>query len=668
MNRPRLFLSAVSSELRTVRQRVAATVRTLGFDPVSQDDFPTGHGELRQWLREQIDACEGLIQIVGKGYGAEPREVDADYGRVSYTQFELLYARHQGKKTWLIIAGEQVQRDSPLEQLDLPAGDADHPDPADHQAQRRQLQRDYIARLKAENHLYHMASNDMALENIVLKLRDELGELRAQTEAWLKRDAEFKSDTTSQLSALVETARLTTEKIRAHLRETVEETHRRELADAEKATDWKQRQRLRDAVEAAHAMRLAKIDDLAASFAEIEGRGLATSVFQEMTRILTEQGVDEAIAYVASQRTAILQTVRARVAAARERNRADLQPLLRAAALHESKGQPTQARALYADILSAEPDWPDALHDFIRFLVNQGDEASVRTTQEEARRDYDKARRLALHLTALDPGNTQWQRDLSVSYNKLGNVAVAQGKLDDAARAYGDGLAIHKKLAASDPGNTQWQRDLSVSFNKLGDVAVAQGRLDDAARAYGDGLAIHKKLAASDPGNTEWQRDLSVSFDRLGNVAVAQGTLDEAARAYGDALAIRKKLAARDPGNTEWQRDLSVSYNKLGDMAVAQGKLDEAERVYGDGLAIPKKLAAGDPGNTQWQRDLVYSLFQISKLQAQQKNWPDAIANVEACLKTSERLSQLDRSNVIWQEDVKASRAWLDQLRLRDLL
>ena len=48
MNRPRLFLSSVSSELRTVRQRVAATVRTLGFDPVSQDDFPTGYGELRQ--------------------------------------------------------------------------------------------------------------------------------------------------------------------------------------------------------------------------------------------------------------------------------------------------------------------------------------------------------------------------------------------------------------------------------------------------------------------------------------------------------------------------------------------------------------------------------------------------------------------------------------------
>lgn len=72
MNRPRLFLSAVSEELRAARQAVAATVRTRGFDPVSQDDFPTGYGELRQWLREQLDSCEGLIQLIGQGYGAEP--------------------------------------------------------------------------------------------------------------------------------------------------------------------------------------------------------------------------------------------------------------------------------------------------------------------------------------------------------------------------------------------------------------------------------------------------------------------------------------------------------------------------------------------------------------------------------------------------------------------
>lgn len=285
------------------------------------------------------------------------------------------------------------------------------------------------------------------------------------------------------------------EKICAHLRETPYKTRRRELADAKKTADWQQRQRLRNAVEVAHATRLVKINELVALFAVIEGQGLATSVLQKMTRILTEQGVNEAIAKVASQRTAILQTFRASVAAARERNRADLQLLLRAVALHENKGQPTQARALYADNLGAEPDWPDALHDFIRFLVNQGDEARVRTTQEEARRDYDEARRLALRLTALDPGNTEWQRDLSVSYERLGDVAVAQGKLDEAARAYGDGLAIAKKLAAGDPGNTGWQRDLSVSFFKISKLKAQQKNWPDAISNAEASLKIHELLS-----------------------------------------------------------------------------------------------------------------------------------------------------------------------------
>ena len=630
MNRPRLFLSAVSSELGSARLSVAATVRTLGFDPVSQDDFPTGHGELRRWLREQIDACEGLVQIAGLGYGAEPPDGDAEFGRVSYTQFEFLYAQSKAKKTWLLIAGQDCKRDTAIAQLDLPRDDPEHPDPAGYQAERRQLQQAYIARLKAENHLRHTAENDTDLELKIYKLKDELSELRRHAERQHKRlfgmvIAIFCGLLVlgsggwwayQQLYTSVEQAGVVnTEKIRAHLQETVAETHRRELAAAEQSPDWKDRQRLKEAAEAAHAVRLAKIDELAASFADIEGRGTATGVFQEMTRIMAEQGVDDAIAYVAGQRATILQTVRARAAALRERNRADLQPLLKAAALHESKGQPGEARALYTDVLGAEPDWPDALDAYFWFLTDQGDAALVHVTLADALREYGEAHRLALRLTAGDPGNTEWQRDLSVSYNKLGDVAVAQGQLEDAAQAYREGLAIVNKLAASDPGNTQWQRDLSVSYERLGDVAVAQGRLDDAAQAYRDGLAIVDKLAAGDPGNAGWQRDLSVSYDRLG------------------------------------------------DVAVAQGKLDDAARAYREGLAIVNKLTAGDPGNTQWQRDLSYSFFQVSKINAQQGHRPDAMVNAEACFKIAEHLSQLDHSNVTWQDDVKASRAWLDALK-----
>ncbi len=483
------------------------------------------------------------MQIVGQGHGAEPPEVDPEWGRVSYTQFEFLYARRQGKKTWLIVAGEQCQRDRPPAELDLP-DDPAHADPAGYQAQRRQLQQDYLARLQRENHLWHLADNPIELQNVVLRLRDELGELRRRSErrhrrlSWalgaillalvvlgggvwwgyhlLHRNVQLGTEEVQKVwkevqqtkKELREAAEVNAEKIHAHLLETAAETHRRELAEAAKAKDWKQRQQLREAADAAHKARLDRIEELTASIHEIEARGDATNVFQEMTRILTEQGVDEAIAYVESQQSDILKAVAARSSAAHKANRDQLQPLLKAAALNATKGQCAAARGLYTQILAAEPDWPEALHACFWFFVDQGDVARFHTTLTDALRDYEEAHRLAQRLTAADPGNTQWQHDLSWSCDRLGNVALRQSKRDDAARYFGDGLAIAEKLAAADPRNTQWQHDLSISCDNLGDVAMKQGKREDAARYFGDGLTIAQKLAAAEPRNTQWQHDL----------------------------------------------------------------------------------------------------------------------------------------------------------------
>ena len=99
-------------------------------------------------------------------------------------------------------------------------------------------------------------------------------------------------------------------------------------------------------------------------------------------------------------------------------------------------------------------------------------------------------------------------------------------------------MAIRERLAARDPANTEWQRDLSVSHNKIGDVKVAQGDLPGALAAYAAGMAIPRRLAARDPANTEWQRDLSVSHEKIGDVQVPQGDLAGALSSYRKALGI----------------------------------------------------------------------------------------------------------------------------------
>ena len=137
-----------------------------------------------------------------------------------------------------------------------------------------------------------------------------------------------------------------------------------------------------------------------------------------------------------------------------------------------------------------------------------------------------RALAIAEHLASSDRSNTNWQRDLSVAYQKVGDVLVAQGKLDEALQGYGLNLSTAERLAASDRSNIEWQRDLENSYNKVGHVLVAQGKLDEALQSYWRNLAIAERLAAADPSDTEWQRDLSVSYTNVGNGGSVKGNHD----------------------------------------------------------------------------------------------------------------------------------------------
>ena len=71
---------------------------------------------------------------------------------------------------------------------------------------------------------------------------------------------------------------------------------------------------------------------------------------------------------------------------------------------------------------------------------------------------------------AFDPKQVQWQRDLSVSYEKIGDLYKANGDTSTALKSYQDSHEVVKKLAALDPKQAQWQTDMVVSYVKLSQV------------------------------------------------------------------------------------------------------------------------------------------------------------------------------------------------------
>jgi tetratricopeptide (TPR) repeat protein len=98
------------------------------------------------------------------------------------------------------------------------------------------------------------------------------------------------------------------------------------------------------------------------------------------------------------------------------------------------------------------------------------------------------------------------------AYVKVGDVLMAQGKLEEALRAYRDSLAIRERLAAADRSNTEWQHNLAVSHGKL---ALAYERLGQIAQALiqvRKGRDLLAALVAMASGNVQWAKDLAL-FD-----------------------------------------------------------------------------------------------------------------------------------------------------------
>ncbi len=229
-------------------------------------------------------------------------------------------------------------------------------------------------------------------------------------------------------------------------------------------------------------------------------------------------------------------------------------------------------------------------------------------------------------LTVIDAKD----RDYFVLLDEKSDLSILVGDREDADINL---QTVHQYMLARanrDPENTLWQRDLSVSYEKIADVLRDKGKADEALNHYQKSLVIAQNLTKHDPESTEWQRDLSVSYEKIANVLSDKGKADDALSHYQKSLEIRQNLAKHDPENTQWQRDLSVSYNKIADVLRAKGKTDDALTYLQEDLKIAQKLAKHDPENAEWQRDLLVSYVKLAGTPGSGVSWQQAVDQVLA--------------------------------------
>src|SRR5262249_48538591 len=113
--------------------------------------------------------------------------------------------------------------------------------------------------------------------------------------------------------------------------------------------------------------------------------------------------------------------------------------------------------------------------------------ASVRKILETAKSTFEQ-------LAASAPDDLGIQRSRGAMLSEFGDTYLALGDLASARTAYEEMHVIAGALVKVDPGNVQWQHDLSVSFGKNGDVRRAAGQSSEALAAYRKGLAIAQQF------------------------------------------------------------------------------------------------------------------------------------------------------------------------------
>jgi tetratricopeptide (TPR) repeat protein len=124
MDQKRIFLSAVSGEFRTAREKLASTLHDLRLEVHEQSDFradPRGLTLLDK-LPNYVRDCDCVVSLIGTRSGSDPEPVEAErylpmlppgIGTTwSYTQWEVFFALHYKKNIVTILASGEWKPDT----------------------------------------------------------------------------------------------------------------------------------------------------------------------------------------------------------------------------------------------------------------------------------------------------------------------------------------------------------------------------------------------------------------------------------------------------------------------------------------------------------------------------------------------------------------------------
>jgi len=607
--RPVIFISAVSRELKSARQLVANTLTFLGYEPEWQDIFGTEEGDLRAMLRRRIDSCKGVVQLVGKCYGAELPVIDEQFGRVSYTQYEALYAKGKGRKVWYLFLDETFPAD-PHEEED---------------EEKQKLQGDYRARLKAEAHLYHPLGSREGLEASVLKLRDDLTRLRRGVRRWstlvgvlLVLSVGLSVWVLQGQRQANEEQRQANQQLMAKIDKVLLLQGVNAFAEVQNKVRQEQPRQKPEEIEERTYEELGKqlgidpktLKEQLPRFAEELKKSPNATTYERANAAYVDKDYSEA------ERLAL--------AAADEAQRAGPSKNAEAIKAFELAGWAADERIEYADALKRFHD-AEALTDITRdpvewarvqfaiawILTDQGQYNLAETTLREVLKEREHA------LGPEHPDTLRTRNDLAVTLDDEGKYAEAEVE-------YRAVIELEKKLLGPDHPTTLTTRD------NLGGALYHQGKYAEAEAEFRAVLKLEEKVLGPEHTDTLYTRN------NLAGTLDDEGKSAEAETEYRAVIKLREKvLDPEDP-------ILLGTRNNLAGALYGQGKYAEAEAEYRAVIKVKEKVLGPDHPDTLLTRG------NLAEVLAARGKYGEAELEARAVIKLEEKVLGPEHPNTLY--------------------
>lgn len=195
---------------------------------------------------------------------------------------------------------------------------------------------------------------------------------------------------------------------------------------------------------------------------------------------------------------------------------------LKVGEMHRGFGDIEKAEQHFRDALSviesvvgtsAEDD--DLQFHLATALEKLGDVHHQRREHERARDHYLRDLSILRQLSRRPSARWEYRRNLPVALNKLGNVQQVLGQLKDALNSYLEALQIRETLASGKPDPVS-QRDLSISYARIGGVYRLMGQVVLAREYLARNLEAAEGLFAAEPERLDYQLDLANALLRVG--------------------------------------------------------------------------------------------------------------------------------------------------------